>query len=385
MTLKEIQIKVLNKSKDIAINSLQNFFKINDLDPSLFNHLYEIDFKIDNCEGAAEYNPKEFSIAVDSEYLNNMVNKLMNCKDDKSKTNIYLNIAVTLVHELLHANRTIMIEKGINPKSIKSVVNNIEKKENDNVEEINYYKALLLQIIDKPYVDLFNCFIPIKIKDEGNGLLTVVAYNKDTNNFYIFENQKFNSILDGNIDEFIKNIGIELNNKELHKANKEIVDPINIEDDYADSYLASDYYHKHNDISTLDDVNDALDRIEGQSDFEEVISETLASIIIMTRNDRELDLEKINKKIQNGNSDIDEKLCMKIIYNEGPNMIKWFLTSVYDSEYYDKFEKIFNEVYTDLLMDFSDIYGSILNDEEVDSFSVDDAYSIINKKTGKSR
>ena len=325
--------------------------------------------------------------------------------NEKVINNVTSNVAATLVHEMIHANRTVMINNGLNALNIK------EKEEEELIKyaqqkaghDLNQYRMLLSDVLYKPFVKDFKKFIPIKVKLNNDSSYTVIAYNRETKDYNEFANQKFNSKLENGIDEFLHQIGIELNSQNnKHQITSIIYSFIN-KKDQPQVLVASDYYHPYSDterlvhgrenltpkefLSQLDEkINNIINRLENANGFEEVLSDTLSYIIISTRNNQLLDLNLVTTNIINSSTaSVDEKIAAKLIQQLGVDIIKWFLTSAYTDYYNDEFEKKFKERYDDLLLDFNDLYEANMYNDEPDQYSIDDLNEIISEKTGKSR
>ena len=154
-----------------------------------------------------------------------------------------------------------------------------------------------------------------------------------------------------------------------------------IETWHARSNLVSEIYHKTNKLSEEEES----DRIYYQGDFEETITEALADMIMLTKNDNVFDLEETNDIIQKSNADMIIKIGSQILKDMGIETIKWFMTAAYENSYYDKFEHTFGDKYDDLLYDVSDIYTSVYCNNQIDRNSVNNIKRILEEKTNKRR
>ncbi len=394
----------LSDANKTAINSLKHFFKLLNLNPDAFEHLYNIPTKISKTDedAFAEYIPNEHIILVNPNYIKDMYELYEEAKDDeKLKNKILANTALTLIHETLHANRTVMIEEGLNASNIlnKTDTEIFRYAHIKSGNDLNQYDSLLEKIIDKPFVKDLKTFIPIKITFNKDNSYTVVAYNKEEKYYYIFENQFYQTKPNDNADEFLHQIGLELN--EGNHKGKELTtgenlpkkEKITVASDYIKPFidkgvsaseqgLSLEEYAKQVDNNLLK----ATFRMENAEGMEEILTETLALMIIIHRKEEKLDIDNAAQKILNDSSiTIDNVIGTKLITAMGTDMIKWFLTSVYEDQYEDKLEKTFQEEYDNLLLDYQDIYDAIKYDDEVYQFSVDDALRIIEEKTGKKR
>lgn len=256
--------QIVKESKKIAINALKHFIKSLDLNEDAFNHIYNTPITIRNIGPVR---------VADYDHFNNIIN--VNKKDLEEnitmikigmikETTVELNIANAIVHEMIHANRTIQMNDS----------------KNDN--QIN---------------------------------------------------------------------------------------------------IVSEFYHKNDNKS--EEYKRKTTKI--QTIFEEQVTEALAQMIILNRKKEQIDLEKANQIIQENEDDAGIKIAAQILTNIGLDNIKWFMTSVYDEVYNDKFSKIFEEEYENLLMDAEILENPKKSNEFMLNYSIKDAYRIIEEKTGKKR
>ena len=366
--------EIAYKSKEIANECFKNFCNLIDLNPELYEHLYNIPMKIGETEGLAEYKPNENIIIINGDYIIELIDEY---GEDE---NVVLNIAFSLIHEMIHANRTIMIEGGLNALNIKKTDDELllygQKKMGYDVEE---FVNILSEIINKPYTNDLKKYIPIKVKINKNGSYTVIAFNRETNCFDEFDNHFFNAKMEKDIDKFFHDIGIELEHS--HRVTKTIYTKTNGEKDRAS--VINDYYMPYNkngkliqnhemdhNISTkkfasiLDSKTEyVLNRMENSNGFEETLTETLALIIMLTRKDNYLDLDAITTKIIEKDKSADITMAATLIQRMGIDMIKWYMLSAYSEFYDDELERTFKERYDDLLLDFNDLYESGIYEE----------------------
>lgn len=381
---------VLNKSLEVAINSLKNFIKNLGLNEEAFDHIYKIPIKLGNTtlDAPGEYSPDDFTININNDYFYDMASRI----NPTNENTIINNIALTIVHEMIHANRTIFIENGLKASNIEDAMDSelIKRGELNKGHDVDLYDSLLSDVLKLKGYDEFKTYIPIRYILNKDKTGTLIAYNKETKNYEEF-NQKFDiSFKDASemIEELSKKI-----NEEKYKPDYIIYTP-NTKD--TDIVLSSDYYH--DDYSVRKDVpmkqyaklqndkaNEIIDTLENQNGFEESLTETLATIIIMTRNDKELDLDRVTEKLMNSVSAEDEKIMARLINVMGKDMLIWFMKSAYESSYNDYMKNAFKDRYTDLLADVNDLYESTIYEEEPNEFSINDANEIITEYTEKRR
>ncbi len=107
---KEEKEKLLLKAKYTAVETLKHFFNMLNLDPNLFNHIYNIHIGTNyNLKGVAEYDIDNFQILIDNEYLDLLLKDI----DKDGIDEITTQLAHTIIHEMIHANRTILIDGNI--------------------------------------------------------------------------------------------------------------------------------------------------------------------------------------------------------------------------------------------------------------------------------
>lgn len=248
----EIKTNLVNEGQQEAIKNIKHFLELLDLNKEAFNHLYNIEIKIDNIKKNefAQYNLYDNIIILDIDKIIELA--AGNEYNEKTKNIIIDTIAITIIHETIHANRTIMIENTIN-------INNIEE--------------------GKTSTDL---------------LLASDNY-----------------------------LGNSLNLKEISKK----------------------LYNSRN--------------------FEEILTETISTIIEFSKNDTELNLDDVCNKILNSNTVFCIKVGANFIKNMGIDIIKWFLTSVYNDYYIDELELIFKDNYDKLVSNFGKLYDELLYKEKI--------------------
>lgn len=247
----EIKTKLVNEGKQEAIKSIKHFLELLDLNKEAFNHLYNIQIKIENIKENefAQYNFYDNIIILDIDKIIEIAAE--NEYNEKTKNIIIDTIAITIIHETIHANRTIMIEDTIN-------INNIR---------------------------------------EG-------------------------------------------------KTSTELI-------------LASDNY-----LGNSLNLKEISTKLHNSRNFEEILTETISIIIDFSKNDTELNLNDVCNKILNSNAVYCIKVGANFIKNIGIDIIKWFLTSVYNDYYIDELELIFKDKYDKLISNFNNLYEEVLYKEK---------------------
>lgn len=110
-------ISLVKDAKEKSVELLKHFFELLDLNSDAFEHLYNIPIKVGNVigDGSGQYIVEGNYLVISYEFLNELVDYYADATDkNKSLENIILNIAMVIIHESIHADRTILIENSIN-------------------------------------------------------------------------------------------------------------------------------------------------------------------------------------------------------------------------------------------------------------------------------
>lgn len=369
-----------------AKNSLNHFFELLEIDPELFNHLFDIEIIIDydnkvikrriidgklRDEEFAIYssadNNTDDKIYISKDYIRDL---LLDLKDNYiSRQDVINDIALTIVHEILHRNRTIILDKTLKYDDVPYYDKYNELFKNHDIE---MYKKLLDDTISSGFYNYFDRYIPIKATIKENNKYDVLAYDKINDIFCLYNNQSFG--LDSDKPLTLLKIGLELNTIHIvHDIDERI--PYN-NGPYEEEYYAHSiaYYHQSN----LNESKEDRDiRLKNLIFLEESLVEIIAKFIIYSRKMNSLDIKDFYNKIIN-DEDIDdnEKLAVTMLYKMGLSTVKWFVLSSYEDEYDDKLYKVFKEKYNALLEHFKNI---MINSKDYDK-SIADANEIINEK-----
>ena len=356
--------KLVSRGKKVANTSLQHFFSLLDLDPEMFSHLYSIPLKLGNrLDAKAFYDTYENIIYIDKDYLMGCINRF---ESDPSEKDI-LNMANTILHEMLHANRTVMINNETTSNNLDVKIDDErerykQERKGFNTEEYDKYLYRILSGDKYQY----KTYIPVRISINGNKTLNIVAYNNDSHDYDLFYN----------VD-----IGLEFLDKDFQHTVAKELDTMKYKPDktyYSLKFteenieLASDYYdgelidRKPKNMS-ISDYNDYLDdrqfeiqkRLNTQRSLEEILTEAMSNIIMTARDDDRLKLDVVCKKVIDypGRSE-DVRAAAKIIDYAGLDMVKWFLTSAYKEYYEDYLKELFKDKYKDILSNADKLYIS---------------------------
>lgn len=383
---------LLNESKQVAYTALINFLNNLGLDAELFNHLFNIPIKIDydeeNTNGNyAIYdanNNGEQIIYIGGDYIDDLY---CNIEDGVDKNKVYANLASTIIHELLHANRDIILKQEINSFNLIDIVKGGKKLDTEN-KLSDEYDSLLVKMLTEPHILKLKPYVPVKIIGYDDNECTIVAFNKSTKKYEIFDHQHFITNWKSDIKNAFMNLSIELNlNKALHKPNQIIESKIyNKNINYINA--APNLYHGNissidffdENIKSIGDLQDISVKTSCQITLEEGIIEALSNMIIMSRKDKFFDLENLCNKLTLSDISMDEKLAVKLLNCIGIENIKWFILSCYDDEYVDRFSQIFGSDYNSLLLSYSKIYAQNVNEEEYSQKDIDNVNDILNNR-----
>lgn len=365
---------LVNIAKERAYSSLKHFFELLDIDKSIYEYLTQVPIcideerKITSCAAYVHGSDKIHNkILMGMKYLEDNINKIKN--DEKQEA--IKSVTITILHELLHANRDIIIKDGITYDSI-----DVDSAEEMIHEKLNIekYSHILDEMIQNGMFDLFDNIVPLAIIPENNEAM-VVAYDKNKKSFLFYDKQKYG--LNGKIT--FLNVGLELNSNIEHKVSISIPEVRHYFN--GELYDASDYYHQQHIDSSMKYSDDAKLRSKYQIELEENIIETIAYLIYSSRKNSSINLESHVQRYQNNGRPIEEALAAGIIRRMGIDTLKWFILSTHEEEYDDKLYKAYQEKYTDLLLIFNELRNDTLHSREQSDDSIDDAIDIINEKT----
>ena len=352
------EVKSNNKIEEIMLfvslahnranNLLKSFFDKIDLDYSLFNHLYNIEIIIDNStktaydDIVAYYTHKneflEPEIYICAKYVDELIcyYKKSN-KNNNIKNEIIDQLSRTIIHELIHANRCIIINDTININD--SLLDNREEK------EYNKFNDLLDYLLSNNLVSLEKRKTIINIV-KNNNYMIVNVYNKKKDQFeeYRVDNLEFINKSNSYIKRYLEYI-INYNDKIL------IPNRIISKETKSDSYMCLDYNLSNNTYcDSIIDRGFIINKISKQVGFEEAITEAMSGIILESNKYMNLNLKTIcNKLIMNNDENEDTILIYRIIKKYGISFIKWFILSSYMDSYYNELENIFDDDYEEII------------------------------------
>ncbi len=344
----------LRKSNIIANKRIAHFIELLGYDYTLFNHLYNIDIRVnyDTCEckkdeeahyeATCEYNPNRNGISLNTEFI-----------DDFES---YDDIAYTIIHEKLHANRDVLLKNEINYLNILDYLdycdfsledkkiyneclialnNTISNKKIQVLKIVNYKEYSLVYIYDKEE----NYFSIYKL----NNISNLINYNNMNNSYNNIINYiKANNIIP--IKEFIN-----------HNNNQDYV------------YEITGIYAPHGRFNKTNEIKKANMLINYQTELEEILIEIMTSIIDYHKDKDFLDIDGFCNQIISKSNNVLLLNCIKIFYKYKEEFINKFLLSSYQDERVNELENIFLNDYAKFIKLVSKIYSNnfeiSLNDE----------------------
>lgn len=348
--------KILDKAKKISDESLMHFFDLIGLDHTLFEHLKKVKLVIDLSK---ENDYKDLiafyeNIWEDDHSIDNAIHFLPEYLDssieDEKKFNTINDLVRTIIHETIHANRSIIINNGVLYTGL--LLSNVKEYETYVSEFSNFS---------------FNTFNKYKILkyDKNDYFYTIHAYNTLNGDFNIF------SLPSNKHFEDINDLEYWLNRKpNMFGYISTIENPY----DFNPSALVSEYstsYKNPLNLTKQDRKNIEIE-INKQNGFEECLTEAFARIIFYLRNKNVYNFDELfkNKKLTP-----DVKLALHLIRRLDMDTIRWFFLSCYEEEYTNRFYQLFENDYFKLIDQFNDAYDCSMNEEEYEKY--DETMSLI--------
>lgn len=357
-------IKVL---REHSITAFNNFLTILNIDSNNFIHLQDVQICVGKPQKVclAEYVTEDNIIVVDEQYLENELLSMEQKNLDYES--LISNLSVTIIHELLHANRAILINGGINDYNKEEILNHLMYSlENEEILKNN--RMALDKVVSEYGIKKFKRYIPYAIINEGD-TYEVFVYNIKKAKFLRFSSNNIEKFMECE-DKWIK-IG-----KDLYD-NKEDYDFVDTFDDILKQkdlvLTAGDFYHNIGELkSKIGNINEDMsnedyynlllknhefltNRFRQLNSLEESMIEGLANIIELMSGFDFLDYEYIENYLDC--IEAHGVLAIKMYKSFDINLIRWFILSAYDEQYYDMIQQIFGDDYEEVLQIFDDIYN----------------------------
>ena len=352
---------------------LKSFFRKLDLDPSLFEHLYDIDLIIDNSKKDANLlayyvdnneNTGEPVIYITTDFLINQLTKID--KDPLNREKYIDQIIVTLIHETIHCNRSIIVKNSIN---LRDTVKN-------TYQDNEYFKKVYAEFED---------LLSNKYKGEDLTILKVLA------SFTDYEIIVYNRKLDSYEYYYLDYYYIDNDSPTLFEDLKEIIE-YNLND--LTPYISIKRIDKDapSDLVLNVDTNseyslplssmEALvegDKISSQLGLEESLTECLSHIIFESSKHETFNKDEICKSIEKYIFTDDVRLANELFKQMDEDTIKWFILSCYEDEYTNRIEEFYGESYPKIVSMFDAIYSSYQNLKSPDKGLYKDTLRLIKK------
>ena len=339
-----------------SIRSFDNFVKLLGIDTSIFGHLKEINIVIDytddldkikavGCYTSSD-GENNNSINISAKYIDKILIYLDKHKDKYDEC--LDELAHTIVHEKIHANRDIMIKDGtVSLSLLSSKSAKMARIRNSNLRK--ELDPLLMQNLNSS-----NDIILLKVKETEYYYMAYV-YNNKNNSYEVFrlDKKKFNM---GNYFDTFNMIKRYLS---LNFFMMPFTSCSASLDDY-EFYGVTDYVDDYIDVNELSNAEASYlyDFTSSKIGIEEALTEAFAYIIVASKCKNELDIkEYCDLVIKDDDMPYDLKLAYYLISNLSIDDIRWFFLSCYEDEYENRFRKLFSSDYELLISNFYNIYS----------------------------
>ncbi len=358
--------KLLDDSIIIAFSALRNFFKNIDLDSDLFSHAFDTQIKIDYTEDITEgecsaYNPndgKKDAIYIGIDYLDGLYNSF---EDGFSYNAIMLDVANSIVHELIHKLRIITLKEEVTLENVSESIQKNADLYHKTYERLKEYDDILVLSTLKNKRNLSK-YVPIKVYIYRENYYTFIAYNKKTKSYDIFEKKYFKTKYNGNYDTFMENLAWEASSDLKIIPTTSYRSPL-ISQHNEKVYNSMDLYSlpvddPKNPIKNRQDVINRLSYIRNSIDsqilLEESFTEVLSNMIIMSRNRSYFDIEDLCTRVSNNTDSINHRCIAYLINKGGIELIRNFILASYQEEFRNVFYDFYKDDYPELLRLFSE-------------------------------
>ena len=337
--------EMINNATSIGYEAIYHFFDLIGIDRNLFSHFKDIKMVLDldkeNKDMVAFYeNLSEDDIDLDNsihflpEYLDYLIDDYMDS---------YVDLVKTVIHETIHANRSITINNGVlYPECYLR-----------NAKEYEKYSLMLGDLIkDSSYL-----YQVLKF-DRSESFYTVYAYENITGDFYIFRlpiNFDITSIKD--MDEL------------LNKKNRlfDLISRVENPYDKEDASIVANYSTSYKDPLTITkkDTYNISSETNKQMDFEECLTEAFAQIIYYLKDKDEYNIDEL---IEYGNFLPYIELALEYIKTLDMDTIRWFFLSCYDEEYRNRFYELYGKDYFKLIDNYSFAFDQSMQQNPVTNY-----------------
>lgn len=384
---------LVNDAIKIAFLSFRNFLVNLDLNPDAFSHLFNVKIDIDYTEditngACALFDPNakdgNSMIYVGIDYLDDMYEYI---DSGHSREKIVVNIANSIVHEMIHMSRVVTLKEETSILSAKDRILQEAEIYHEYSQKIKNYDDIMILSLYK-----YNRgrYIPIKVLIYRDNLYSLTVFDKKQQCYIEFDKQRFKTSFKGNNDRFLEELAIEASTNLMHIPSRAYPSFIASSSKTKNVYNAMDLYHgslkkkfkgvktKQEAIAKTDEVRNL---IKWQESLEEAITETLANIIIMTRNKNFIDIETLTDKIMLSDSSLPAEKCAACFLKCcGIEKIKDFFLAPYSDEFRDIFREFFNEDYEKAVRIFDLLFQNNIKDQNQINILTTELLQIINKR-----
>lgn len=266
------------------------------------------------------------SIWINYDYFKALFNEYINSSISRKEAAI-LGLSETIIHEIIHENRTILRKYDNTLNNLDYIYASYEKSKTIN----SNYLSLLRYETDKL---ISNGLVGEILISSSRGNKNYDIYYDTIVKLYIIKD------LEGNIIE-------QIDDAIIYGYDDEV-------------YLSSSFYNKNN-LSNIiyDNKDDVRNKIINQRAIEEALTEALTNMIFNSSFYDKFDLEEESTTIINDkNIRLEVKAACYIFNTFGYEFLNWFILSCYEEEYKDAISDIFKEDTMRVLEIFNYLYYS---------------------------
>lgn len=377
---KEEMEQLVSSSNELSNQMLSHFFELLGFDRDLFNHLYDLEIKIDydtilynklahyesfDFNNEDEEDSEELNFDEEDKYENNngiVINGfyideyLTRLDNGAKKSEIMEEIARTIIHEKLHSNRDVLLKSEVNFSNVNYYLKYLKMTDNDKK---TYEECNLL----KNNIELNDELTILKIENYNNYSL-VYIYDNDEKRFNVYKLNLKNIKFNNDTQKYFKDI---INYIIANKINpiKKIFD---FEYLFKQNNLdINNIYESNKKFTSINEVEAAKEIIAIKFGLEEALIESLTLIIYYHSDKDLLNIEDACDYIQNKTSSDLVKNGITIYKEYKEDFVKWFILSSYQDEYNSELNKIYGNDYINILKKFEEIFYSSELDEEDDN------------------
>lgn len=330
--------EIFKMMKSRAYEKIYNFLSSFGLNTDAYKHLENISFVFrPGLYEFASYDTYSNKVTINKEMFDN-IHKAYN--EGKLTMDVFDEFVKTVVHEILHSNRTMLLNNTLSYDTYAEMAAN-EK----NSKEIHNYDKYLSEIIDIFGSDMFDNIIPIKVTTKKNNICDIIAYNKERNQYYEYKDINCNDIINNDYEVFLGLLSTKLKGVKKYRLVNDIKD--------VEFISTPDSFLLNRDVIDLNYL-DAINEIDKQETVEEAFTELFSALIV-----RDANRENINEVLDDISRDDDVhedvKLACRMVEIGGENIITWFMSSAYDEVYTDKFKELLGSNYDEFLNLFNKI------------------------------